>query len=102
MNHIRPLNAAVKAEVAADYNGLPHTRITQTGDTAHVFTNGLPDLELWFMALGGRITRTPAEPAVVVWTLHTDTDHGRGAPIHIHALALDTDQIDADIAPAVA
>ncbi|MFJ8727718.1 hypothetical protein [Streptomyces sp. NPDC093269] len=104
MAGIRPLNAAVKAEVTADYNGLPHARITDTDGEAHVFTAGLPELELWFMALGGRITRQPApkDSGVVLWTLHTDTDHGHGAPVHVHALAMDTDQPDADIADAVA
>lgn len=105
MNRTRPLNAAVKAEVAAEHNGLPHARITDRDGTAYVIVVGLPELELWWLALGGRITRQPAPPGsgVVLWTLHTDTDtdHGHGAPVCVHALALDTDQLDADLAPAI-
>lgn len=97
----RPLNAAVKAEVAADLNGLPHGRITDRDGEAQVFTAGLADLELWWLALGGHITRQPAGDGVALWTLTADTDHGHGAPVRVHALALDTDQIDADIAHAV-
>ncbi|MEW2266908.1 hypothetical protein [Streptomyces sp. NPDC047868] len=102
MRDHRALNAAVKAEVTADYNGLPHARITDQNGTAHVFTTGLPDLELWFMALGGRITHQPAGTGVTLWTLTADTDHGNGVPVLVHALALDTDQIDAAITHAVA
>lgn len=102
MNPTRPLNAAVKAEVAANYNGLPHARITEHDGAAHVFTTGLPELELWWLALGGRITHQPAGDGAALWRLHTDTDNGQGAPVVVHALALDTDQIDPDIAPAVA
>ncbi|MFK0288286.1 hypothetical protein ACIQVL_48615 [Streptomyces sp. NPDC090499] len=101
MSPTRPLNAAVKAEVAADYNGLPHGRITDRDGEAQVFTAGLPELELWFMALGGHITREPAGRKAALWTLRTDTDHGHGAPIAVYALALDTDQIDPDYADAV-
>lgn len=97
----RPLNAAVKAETVADWNGLPHGRITEHHDVAQVFTVGLAELEEWWLALGGRITTQPAGPDVVLWTLTTDTDHGHGAPVAVHALALATDQIDADIAHAV-
>lgn len=97
----RPLNAAVKAEVTADLNGLPHGRITQHDDQAHVFTIGLAELELWFIALGGHITRQPAGEGVVLWTLTTDTDHGHGAPVRVYAPALDTDQIDPSIADAI-
>jgi hypothetical protein len=97
----RPLNAAVKAEVAADYNGLPHARITAQGAEASVFTAGLPELELWFLALGGHITHQSAGPGVVAWTLHTDTDRGHGAPVRVHALALDTDQLDPALADAI-
>lgn len=101
MKPIRPLGPAIKTEVAADHNGLPHNRITEQGTEAHVFTTGLDDLIAWFMALGGRITCEPATTGVCLWTLHTDTDHGNGATVRVHALALDTDQIDADIADAV-
>jgi hypothetical protein len=94
-------NPAVQAEVAAEYNGLPHGRITNHNDIAQVFTTSLADLELWFLALGGHITSQPAGARVVLWTLHTDTDHGHGAPVQVHALALDTDQIDAACADAV-
>lgn len=99
----RPLNAAVKAEVAAEYNGLPHARITERDGTADVFTTSLTDLELWFMALGGHFDRQPAPAGsgVVMWTLTTDTDRGHGAPVRVHALALDTDQLDADCAEAI-
>lgn len=104
MKPIRPLGPAVKAEVTADMNGLPHGRITEQGTDAHVFTAGLTELTDWFLALGGRITCQPApqNSGVCLWTLHTDTDHGNGTPIHVHALALDTDQIDPDCADAVA
>lgn len=102
MNQIRPLGPAVKAEVAAELNGLPNARITEVQDTAYVFTNSLADLELWFMALGGRIDHQDAGPSLTRWTLATDTDHGHGAPVLVHTLALDTDQIDADCAEAVA
>ena len=96
----RPLGPAVKAEVAAEYNGLPHGRITEREGRAEVFTTGLRELERWFMALGGRITRQPAG-RTAVWTLDTDTDHGHGAPLTVYALALDTDQIDPNCADAV-
>lgn len=102
MQPIRPLGPALKAEAAADTNGLPHGRITEHGTEAHVFTADLDDLVAWFMALGGRITCQDAGPGVCLWTLHTNTDHGHGAPVRVHALALDTDQIDADCAHAVA
>lgn len=102
MNPIRRLGPAVKAEVAAELNGLPHGRITEVQSTAYVFTDGLPDLESWFMALGGHITHQDAGPGVTLWTLTTNTDHGHGAPVLVHALALATDQIDADCADAVA
>lgn len=103
MNPTRPLGPAVKAEVAAEYNGLPHARITEVQNTAYVFTAGLTDLAAWWLALGGRIASrpAPASSGVVLWTLDTDTDHGRGAPIRVHALALDTDQIDPDCANAL-
>lgn len=98
----RNLNSpAVQAEVTAEYNGLPHGRITDHNGEAHVFTAGLADLESWFMALGGDIDRQPAGDRVVLWTLHTDTDHGHGAPVRVLALALDTDFIDEDCADAI-
>ncbi|MBP5918715.1 hypothetical protein F3K34_43815 [Streptomyces sp. LBUM 1486] len=104
MNATRRLNAAVKTEVTADYNGLPHDRISEQDGTAHVFTAGLPELEAWYIALGGRLTRQPAPTGsgVTLWTLHTTTSPRDGTPVRVHALALDTDQIDADIAHAVA
>ena len=102
MQPIRPLGPAIKAETTADLNGLPHGRITEQGTEAHVFTAGLDDLVSWFMALGGRITCQTAGPGVCLWTLHTDTDHDNGATVRVHALALDTDQLDADCADAVA
>jgi hypothetical protein len=101
MQPIRPLGPAVKAEVTADLNGLPHGRITQYQDVAHVFTVGLPELELWFMALGGPITRQPAGQGVVHYTLRTLTERTRGARIAVHASALVTDQIDPACADAV-
>nr|WSZ21211.1 hypothetical protein OH837_49075 [Streptomyces canus] len=99
----RPLNAAVKAEVAAELNGLPHGRITAIGNTAHVSTNGLPELESWFLALGGHIRCDPAPTGegVVIWTLTTNTDHGHGAPVLVQTFAKDTDQLDPDCADAV-
>ncbi|MET8585687.1 hypothetical protein ABZX39_33190 [Streptomyces collinus] len=102
MQHIRPLGPAVKAEVTADLNGLPHGRITEQGTEAHAFVTGLDELVDWYMALGGRITHQPAGTGVTKWTLHTDTDHGTGTTVRVHALALDTDQIDPDCADAVA
>lgn len=104
MNPIRTLGPAVKAEVAADLHGLPRGRVTEQGTDAHVFTSGLDDLTAWFMALGGRITCEPApmDSGVCLWTLHTHTDHGHGVPVRVHALAMDTDHPDADIADAVA
>lgn len=101
MSPTRPLDAAVKAETVADWNGLPHGRITDRDGEAQVFTTGLPDLERWFLALGGRIDRQPAGSKAALWTLHTDTDHGHGAPIAVYALASDTDDIHPDIADAV-
>ncbi|NUQ95824.1 MAG: hypothetical protein HOY79_04445 [Streptomyces sp.] len=98
----RNLNSpAVQAEVTAEYNGLPHGRITDHNGEAHVFTAGLAELEAWFMALSGHITRQPAGYGVVLWTLHTDTDHGHGSPVRVIAMALDTDFIDEDCADAI-
>ncbi|MFJ7023203.1 hypothetical protein ACIQUW_33060 [Streptomyces sp. NPDC101117] len=97
----RPLNAAVKAEVTADLNGLPHGRITDRDGEAQVFTASLSELELWWLALGGHITRQPAGTKAALWTLHTNTDHGQGAHVAVYALSLDTDQIDPAIAHAV-
>lgn len=102
MKPTRRLDAAVKAETVAEWNGLPHGRITQHQGAAQVFTAGLTELESWFTALGGRITRQPAGDRLALWTLHTLTDRTSGAPVRVHALALDTDQIDADCADAVA
>jgi hypothetical protein len=102
MKPIRPLGPAVKAETTADWNGLPHGRITEHANEAHVFTAGLDELTDWYLALGGRITCQDAGPGVSLWTLHTDTDHGHGTTIRVHALAPDTDHIDPDCAHAVA
>jgi hypothetical protein len=111
MHGIQTLTAAAKAQVAADLNALMYDRITEHRGTAQVFTARLTDLEAWYIALGGRITRqfvtkaggvTPEPTGLVLWTLTTDTDHGHGAPVQVHALALDTDQIDADLAHVVA
>jgi hypothetical protein len=101
MNPIRPLGPAAKAEVAADLNGLPHGRITERHDTAHVFTTSLPELESWFLALGGHITPQPDGQGVVHYTLRTLTERTHGARIAVHTSALDTDQIDPDCADAV-
>jgi hypothetical protein len=97
---IRPLDPAGQAEVTADVHALPHGRITEHDGAAHVFTAGLTELQQWHAARPGRITRQPAGHGVVLWTLHTATSHG--TPVHVHALALDTDQIDDDCTPAVA
>lgn len=100
----RQLNTpAVQAEVAADYNGLPHARIIDHQDHADVFTSGLRELELWFLALGGHFTvqPAPADSGVVLWTLLTDTDHGHGTPIRAYAMARDTDQLDPDCTAAI-
>ena len=97
----RPLNAAVKAEVAADLNGLPHARIAEHDGAAHVFTTGLDDLTAWFMFLGGHITRRTAGPGVVLWTLTTRIGDVYATPVHIHAPALDADQIDDALTAAI-
>jgi hypothetical protein len=101
MSATRRLGPAVKAEVTADYQGLPHARITEQGDEARVFTNGLDDLTAWYLALGGRITceAAPEGSGVTLWTLHTAID---SVTVRIHALGLDTDPIDADLTDAVA
>jgi hypothetical protein len=101
MSPTRPLDSAVKAEVTADLNGLPHGRITDRDGEAQVFTSGLRDLEVWFLALGGHIARQPAGNKAALWTLRTNTDHGHGVPVAVYALALDSDQIDPSIADAV-
>lgn len=102
MQPTRPLGPAVKAEVTADHQGLPHGRITEHDNTAHVFTNSLNDLARWFMALGGHITRQHAGPGLVLYTLHTVTEHTNGIPVQVHTPTLDTDQLDADLHDAVA
>lgn len=85
---------AVQAEVAADYNGLPHTRIAEHAGEAHIVTASLPDLEQWLLALGGTLYRQPAGYHTAVWTLHTTTNHDHGTQLVVHALTFDTDQID--------
>lgn len=93
----RHLNTpAVQAEVTAEYNGLPHTRITDHNGHADVFTTSLAELELWFLALGGTLYRQPVGDHTAVWTLHTTTphDHGHGTQVVVHALTLDTDPVD--------
>jgi len=82
------LTTAQRAEAAADLNALPFTRITETAGQAHVFTTSLDQLTAWWTALGGHATCLPAGPGVCMWTLHTDTSHGNGAPIFVHAPAL--------------
>ena len=101
MNQTRPLGPAVKAEVTAELNGLPHGRITEHHDTAHVFTTSLQELELWFLTLGGPITRQPAGQGVVHYTLRTYTERTHGTRIAVHASALATDEIDPACADAV-
>ncbi|MGA5670006.1 hypothetical protein ACPCTG_31565 [Streptomyces pseudogriseolus] len=100
------MNPAIKAQVAADLNNLPHARITTQGTEARVFTASLEDLTAWWYALGGRITcqDAPTGSGVCMWTLHTRTDPENpvSARIRVYALALDTDQPDADCLPAVA
>lgn len=106
MKPIRPLGPATRAEATADRCGLPHARITSQGTEAHVFTTDLDDLTAWWLALGGRLTAEPAPAGsgVVLWTLHTRTDPEDAAStvVRVHALALDTDQLDPDCANAVA
>lgn len=102
MNATRHLGPAVKAEVTADYQGLPHARITEQGDEARVFTAGLDDLADWYLALGGHLTCqvAPEGSGVTLWTLHTIIPGG--TPVRVHALALESDPVDPDIADAVA
>ncbi|HEY3479738.1 MAG TPA: hypothetical protein VGL02_12650 [Streptomyces sp.] len=90
----RQLNTpAVQAEVAADYNGLPHARITDHAGEAHIITATLQDLEQWLLTLGGTLHRQTADDHAAVWTLHTTIpDHG--PQVVVHALTLDTDPID--------
>lgn len=102
MKPIRPLGPAVKAEVTADYNALFYYRIAEHDGVAHVFTTGLTDLEAWYIALGGRIERQTTGTGITHWTLTTLTDRNSGAPVIVHAPALVTDQIDANLADAVA
>lgn len=101
MNATRRLGPAVQAEVTAAYNALPHARITERDGEAQVFTASIAELELWFMALGGQITRQAAGTKAALWILHTNTDHGHGAPVAVYALAADTDEIDPACADAV-
>lgn len=100
MQTTRPLSPAHQAEVTADRCNLPHARITTQGTEAHVFTAGLDELTAWWMALGGRITcqDAPQDSGVCMWTLHTRTDPENPVSprIRVHALAPDTDQLDAD------
>ncbi|MFD8899865.1 hypothetical protein [Streptomyces ardesiacus] len=95
------MNPATCAQVAADLNALPHARITSQGNEARVFTASLDDLTAWWYALGGQLTTqaAPAGSGVCMWTLHTRTDPANPAStvVRVHALALDTDQPDADL-----
>lgn len=103
MHTTRPLGPAIKAQVTADYNGLPNQRITEQDDRAHVFTADLNELAAWHMALGGHIDRQPAPAGsgVVLYTLHTTTDPRDGIPVDVHTLALDTEDLDDDLARAL-
>lgn len=99
------LTLAEKAEVAATLNGLPHARITDHDGAAHVFTASLTELEQWarwLKPLGACITRQDAGPGVALWTVTATLGDIRPLPVRVHALALDTDLIDADLTPAVA
>jgi hypothetical protein len=91
------MNPAHQAEVTADRNALPHTRITTQGSEARVFTAGLDDLTTWWHALGGHFTckTDPDDPGMCRWTLHTRTDpqNPKSTPLPRHALALHTHQI---------
>jgi hypothetical protein len=95
------LTAAIKAEIAADHNALPFTRITDTHGQAHVFTTSLDDLTAWWTALGGTATHVDAGPGICMWTLHTATDHAGGAPLYVHAPALAAELAPAELADAV-
>lgn len=98
---MRTLTPAIQAETAADLNALPHARITSQGSEARVFTASLDDLTAWWYALGGQLTTqaAPAGSGIAMWTLHTHTDPTNPAStvVRVHALALDTDQPDADL-----
>lgn len=99
------LTIADQAELAADLNDLPHERITGHDGTAQVFTAGLGELEQWarwFLTLGCRITQQPAGTGVVLWTLRAQLGETNPVPIQVSALALDTEQIDGDLAHVVA
>ena len=104
MQPTRRLSPADRAEVAADLNGLPHGRITGHDGTAHVFTADLDELQQWahwFLPIGCRITQQPAGTGVILWTLHTHLGEVYPVPIRVHALALDTEQIDDDLTSAI-
>lgn len=99
---ITPTDAA---QAAADHLGLPTGRLTQHGDTAHIFTDNHHHLHAWLKALGGYTTRERAALGITHWTLRTHTeprDDGSTTPIHIHASALPEEDIHPDIANAVA
>ncbi|QBJ94487.1 hypothetical protein D0Z67_29405 (plasmid) [Streptomyces seoulensis] len=98
---LRPLTPAQQAEVFAEWNDLPHARITSHHDAAHIFTASLTELEAWYLAAGGTITHQPAGDGVTKWTLTTTVNHGTGTPLYVHALALDTDLIDDYCRPAI-
>lgn len=101
MNQTRRMGPAIQAEVTADYQGLPPGRIAEHQGAAYVFVDRLTDLEAWYLALGGEITHQPAGDSVTLWALNTLTERTHGAPLRVRALALDTDQIDADLTDAV-
>ena len=83
---------AARTETAAEWIGLPTGRIAERGDTAEVFVDSLDALAAWHPELGGHTTRQPAGAHVVLWTLTTAIPGG--PPVHVHALALDTEQPD--------
>lgn len=85
------LTIADKVETAADYYNLPRTRISAQDGTTHVLVTTLDDLTAWQIELGGTTTAHDAGPGIRLWTLHTSSDFITGTPIHVHALALESD-----------
>lgn len=99
--HTRRLTPAQQTEVFAEWNNLPHARITTHDGAAHVFTASLTELEAWYLAAGGTITQQPVGQGVTKWTLTSTINHRPGRPLLVHALALDTDLIDDYCRPAL-